>query len=312
MAAKRREANGSAPKIKAQWTPESHQLFVTLCLDQVLAGNRPGTYLNKVGWKYVMTEFCKKTGIKYDRKQFKNHWDSTRDQWKTWNKLIRSTDGGGWDPVNQIFNQSDEWWANYLQVHPKAAPFRYKGLAFADSLDTIFSGITATATALTSYTPSQGTLPNSDSDPSSPSPSPETNYAEDDVQIHSQGSPSPSQGFFSSKTPGHRKRSNPESCCSTCRRRIESMFESMDKRLNRFYEVVESKDKATSGPMEHYSIKECVDLLNDMMEIQQGSDLYMFALDVFLKKEYRELFISLGMPNLRLAWLRRQRELARI
>lgn len=54
-----------------------------------------------------------------------------------------------------------------------------------------------------------------------------------------------------------------------------------------------------------YSIGECIDCLDAMEEVVQGSDLYLFALDVFLKKEYREIFLQLKKPNVRIAWLQR-------
>ena len=54
-----------------------------------------------------------------------------------------------------------------------------------------------------------------------------------------------------------------------------------------------------------YSIGECIECLDRTEEIEQGSDLYLFALDVFLKQEYREIFLQLKKPNLRVSWLQR-------
>lgn len=54
-----------------------------------------------------------------------------------------------------------------------------------------------------------------------------------------------------------------------------------------------------------YSIGECIECLDGMEEVEQGSDLYMFALDIFLKEEYREIFLQLKKPSLRIAWLQR-------
>lgn len=56
-----------------------------------------------------------------------------------------------------------------------------------------------------------------------------------------------------------------------------------------------------------YSIGECIDCLDAMEEIEQGSELYLFALDVFLKKEYRETFLQLKKPRVRISWLQRLR-----
>lgn len=56
-----------------------------------------------------------------------------------------------------------------------------------------------------------------------------------------------------------------------------------------------------------YSIGECIECLDGMEDVEQGSDLYMFALDVFLKKEYREIFLQLKKPSVRISWLQRLR-----
>ena len=62
---------------------------------------------------------------------------------------------------------------------------------------------------------------------------------------------------------------------------------------------------SSSESKRSYSIGECIECLDRMEEIEQGSDLYMFALDVFLKQEYREIFLQLKKPNLRISWLQR-------
>lgn len=54
-----------------------------------------------------------------------------------------------------------------------------------------------------------------------------------------------------------------------------------------------------------YTIGECIERLDSMEEVEQGSDLYMFALDLFLRKEYREIFLQLKKSSLRISWLLR-------
>lgn len=54
-----------------------------------------------------------------------------------------------------------------------------------------------------------------------------------------------------------------------------------------------------------YSIGECIDCLDAMDEVEQGSELYLFALDVFLKKEYREIFLHIKQASVRISWLQR-------
>jgi hypothetical protein len=89
-----------------------------------------------------------------------------------------------------------------------------------------------------------------------------------------------------------------------------------DEKTEPLYDAVESRDAvmiqkstqrvpSTQGKLS-YSIGECIDCLDGMEEeVEQGSDLYLFALDIFLKKEYREVFLQLKKPSLRIAWLQR-------
>ncbi|MQM00573.1 hypothetical protein Taro_033303 [Colocasia esculenta] len=299
-------------KVKACWTPEFHKLFVSLCLEQLVAGNKPGTYLNKKGWKYVMDEFYKRTGIMYDKKQFKNHWDSTKEQWKVWNKLKSSTSEDVWDKTTQVVRQNDDWWNDYLQAHPEAAQFRYRGLPLADSLDTLFSDSSASLTTAltpspnTMLIPSQNTMSNFDNTPAQTANATENNDAEDvvdlipEAQMENKESPNISQAEFDTSVRRKRKNQDPERSIHGLKR------EMVARRIGHLCEAVESGSTVTSTLKERYSIKECVDVLNEMHEIPQGSELYMFALDLFVRKEYRELFIVLGTANLRLMWLKRQ------
>lgn len=74
------------------------------------------------------------------------------------------------------------------------------------------------------------------------------------------------------------------------------------------YEAVESRSNVTvqSPPFKFsYNIAECIKCLDLIEEIEQGSELYLFALDIFLKKEYREIFLNLKKSSTRIAWLTR-------
>ncbi|KAM7499333.1 hypothetical protein LguiA_023747 [Lonicera macranthoides] len=111
MCSKRPSRQMATLKARAIWMPEFHKIYVDLCLEETLKGNRPGTYLTKAGWMTIEESFRKKTGVRYDRKQLKNHWDNTKEQWKIWCKLI-GTSRMKWDPAAQKFGASEEDWAN--------------------------------------------------------------------------------------------------------------------------------------------------------------------------------------------------------
>lgn len=100
---------------KANWTPANHKIFVDLCVEETLKGNKPGTHFTKEGWRNIVESLYAKTGVTYDRKQVKNHWDSTRKRWKLWVKLIGNS-SMKWDSETNKFGATEEVWRNYIKV----------------------------------------------------------------------------------------------------------------------------------------------------------------------------------------------------
>lgn len=103
------------PTEKANWTPSYHKIFVDLCLDETLKGNKPGTHFTKEGWQNIVESFYEKTGSRYDMKQMKNHWSLTKLQWKIWVKLIGDS-SMKWDPETKKLGATKEDWAHYIKV----------------------------------------------------------------------------------------------------------------------------------------------------------------------------------------------------
>lgn len=105
----------SSPASKASWTPEFHRIFVDLCLGEMLKNEPGSTRITKAGWRNIVGSFYAKTGVRYDKKQFKNHYDSTRKLWKVWVKLTEDSNMK-WDPETGAFGASEEDWQNYVKV----------------------------------------------------------------------------------------------------------------------------------------------------------------------------------------------------
>ncbi|XP_057981728.1 L10-interacting MYB domain-containing protein [Malania oleifera] len=253
MASEQRTYGASTPKVKANWTPAFHKIFVDLCLEQTLKGNKPGTHFTKEGWRNIADTFCKRSGLRYDKKQLKNHWDVTKEQWKVWCKLV-GTSSMKWDPNTQTFGASEEDWTNYLQTNPDAAQFRYKELQLADQLETIFDG----------------TVTIGETEP-----------------------------------PTQRRKQNDGSASSLLPIRVAENAIPYRK-FQQHCDAVESRSTVTVQSVQgerNYSIGECIECLDEIEEVEPGSELYLFALDVFLKKDYREIFLQLKTPGIRVAWL---------
>lgn len=59
-----------------------HKIFIELCYEEMLKGKKPWISFNKNGWNNLVANFEKKTRKAYNMKQIKNHWDSTKADWK--------------------------------------------------------------------------------------------------------------------------------------------------------------------------------------------------------------------------------------
>lgn len=57
------------------------------------------------------------------------------------------------------------------------------------------------------------------------------------------------------------------------------------------------------------TIAECMSLLKTLPSVELGSELYMLGARLFIKRQYREMFIALEDDGVRVAWLEDELEL---
>ncbi|KAK1270960.1 hypothetical protein QJS04_geneDACA014713 [Acorus gramineus] len=81
-------------KQKASWDNHNHEVFVMICLEEMQQGNKPGQTLNRMGYMNLARNFFEQTHVRYERDQFKNHWDVTRKDWQTWKALQKRNRAG--------------------------------------------------------------------------------------------------------------------------------------------------------------------------------------------------------------------------
>ncbi|ESQ40492.1 hypothetical protein EUTSA_v10015821mg, partial [Eutrema salsugineum] len=248
---------------KAVWEADYHRVFLDLCVEQTLVGNKPGTHFSKEGWRNILKSFQEQTGAMYDRMQLKNHWDTMSRQWKIWSRLVQCS-LMNWDPETNTFGASDEEWANYLQENPRAGQFRHKEVPHADKLSIIFSGVIEPGET---YTP--------------PSRKKLLRHRSESPQLQEY-----EVNWIDNKT-------------AQTLDVAKLMSDGMLQESPVCVEIESAKRK--------YCIGECIESLDAMKEVEEGSDLYLFALDQFLKREYREIFLELKKPSLKIAWLQRLR-----
>ncbi|CAH2073960.1 unnamed protein product [Thlaspi arvense] len=419
---------------KAVWEPEYHRVFLDLCVEQTLVGNKPGTHFSKEGWRNILKSFQEQTGAMYDRMQLKNHWDTMSRQWKIWCRLVQSS-YMNWDPDTNTFGAGDEEWAHYLQENPDAGQYRLSVPQDLEKLEIIFagcnvevkddevSGVRKRGRSFQDVEEEEDEDNRSMCSSSNPqtkgywSPSthelfldllvqetlkgnrPDTHFNKEgwktiletinektglgytraqlknhwdctrktwkiwcqlvgtnimkwDPETGSFGATeeewriyireNPRAGQFRHKEVPHADKLSvifsgviepgetytPPSRKKPLRDRSESphlqQYEAnwIDNKAAQQLDVV--KFMSSDGMLQEspvcveiesakrkYCIGECIESLDAMKEVEEGSDLYLFALDQFLKREYREIFLELKKPSLRIAWLQRLQSAAR-
>ncbi|RVX11459.1 L10-interacting MYB domain-containing protein [Vitis vinifera] len=289
----------SEKQSKAYWDDITMDAFIKVCVTETLAGNRPNSDFNKLGWKNVIKAFNNLTGRNYQYRQLKNKWSSLKKDWQLWNTLIGKETGLGWDPMRQTINASNEWWDKKLKENPEAIKFKTKGLKNVEQLDILFKDIIATGEG--AWAPSQGFV-GQEVDDSSKVGEHEDNIIEDQddsscnppLDTIFNGFEATTQPSMAKKNEGRRKR-----------KRNETKSELVAIQLERICSAVENRSSISSkGDKSGCSIAEVMKIIRGMPEVKNDFELYMKAIDIMVVKENRDMFVALEDPIDQIAWLK--------
>uniref|UniRef100_A0A6V7QYE8 Myb/SANT-like domain-containing protein n=1 Tax=Ananas comosus var. bracteatus TaxID=296719 RepID=A0A6V7QYE8_ANACO len=286
-------------RIKATWDAVSTRVFCDICVEEVIAGNRPNTHFNKTGWVNVVGKFQERAKRNYDYKQLKNKWDSLKRDWVLWKLLVRNEKRVEWDYERGTIDANMEWCDEKLKVFPDAAKFRGGDLENMKQLDIMFSN--ALPSGETTMTPAFNTMlpapivdeSNEDQIEGSSDSVDDVDFANinaDNVTIASYVTLS---GNFLEKDVSSGRREQLE--------RIRNAVESYNSQA-----TCSVTSRKTDYP--GCGIMECMGLLETIPGVEIGGELYMLGTRLFIKRDYREMFVALKRPDVQLLWLKQELE----
>ncbi|XP_034588445.1 L10-interacting MYB domain-containing protein-like [Setaria viridis] len=251
------------------WNSENTRVLCVLFAEQVEKGNRPNTHLNALGYAEVEKGFKERTRIVATKGQIKNKWDKLKEDFKAWRKKARAD-------------------------IPGCGKFKKKGLENEDELAKCFADITTIgidhwsshvvnveATENVDVTQDEAT----NFEPEGDDFIPETQ--EKDIGI----SPSPASGKRLAR-PVDRSGKKAKSGNALL---IQEAVTSMTSSANEY----------VSKRHEKYSIEEVMEVVVACGAGYDSNEHYM-ASELFVKKEQREMFMTLPTNEIRFNWLRRK------
>ncbi|KAI3507110.1 hypothetical protein L1887_21878 [Cichorium endivia] len=287
------ETNKKKYKPKIVWDNETLMTFITLCLNELKKGNRPGTHFNKVGWENLEKYMKEETGKAFDRKQLKNKWDNMKKDWKLYDRLMRLETGIGGS--RSVLDASPEWWEEKIKVDKEFAKFRDTNL---DIYQTHYAPLFSDAVAVGDRTMTPGQFQNDSN----------LDDVENEEHIEGKGDSDELNGdeeplFASFPESSSSKRK--QSTNTSKRRSTKSKTSTFEEKLDVVLDALSSRSTPTFPPTNPTpTISEVMNIVSTFPGFEEGSEPYSTLLHAFMKKQSHEAFMVPTTPEGKMGFLK--------
>ncbi|XP_020188799.1 L10-interacting MYB domain-containing protein-like [Aegilops tauschii subsp. strangulata] len=277
----------------AEWNIENTRIVTELFVKQVRAGNRPNTHLTSNAYDEVGREFKLITGLEYINDQLKNKWDKLRGEYSIFKKLKLKETGAGWDIERNTVKQDAEWWKKAKIDIPGCYKFRKHGLRNEENLRIMFEDITSDGSD--HWNPTSGIPPTSTALISSAI---NLEQIEDvDLLEDTQETPSP-------VTPKVNKRLGKIICDTNKKPKTAQV---MQEQITVIGDICKESHSTFQSFFKHDDTTSVASVMKEAIPCGaiEGSDEHFIATELFIKREQREIFLSMSAET-RLGWLKRK------
>ncbi|XP_071681874.1 zinc finger CCCH domain-containing protein 43 isoform X2 [Lolium perenne] len=269
---------------KPDWDTFATKVFCDICTDEVLAGNRPTEHLNAIGYDNLYTKFNEKTKKGYNHEQFKSKWESLKKDYQTWKALMDSEDDLGQDPKMNTISASPEWWAKKMEAMPDCGKFRSAPLENVDLLNIMFEDMLDSSSTTPEVNLAVNTTIESEHGASDGN---DMRIIDKDVNEQSK------EAMLQKSCNKESNSTKPNTIC------VHDHLVNLDENVN-------PGKSATSMRIDRVgsNISEIMELVVDA-GVEEGTDEHFIATELFIRPEYREMFLTLKPLEEELGGLKR-------
>ncbi|GKU98567.1 hypothetical protein SLEP1_g11557 [Rubroshorea leprosula] len=306
---------------KIQWDAVSTKIYCQVCAEEVNAGNDP----SKIGWGDVAAKFNTRANGNYDKKQLICKWYELKNDWLLWKQLVGQETNLKWDHKSDKIIAGAQWWDEKIQENPEVAKFREGGLENLTEMNIMFSEVVPGGEKRC-LRPRRLIIPTKQDVGGEGVIKLEETGDSNDVKVHLVSSKSQLARINKKrkKTTLDGQESNKKQvkkgkgknvkvgidtsgCCGAAVY-TKSKLDHTCASVKGYHSQSSLTKISRKTDPPRCSILECMTLLRNLPGLEQGTELFMLGTRLFIKQDYREMFVSLQRADTQLAWLKQELE----
>ncbi|KAJ1283211.1 hypothetical protein BS78_03G111000, partial [Paspalum vaginatum] len=284
----------------AKWTEENTQIFCDLVVEQIKQGNCPNGQMKPSAYKIMAQKYFEQTNLWHQQKQMKNRYSQCKSMYR-FIKWANGEIGLGRGPNGEI-KASPAWWKTHCtKQYWECKKFRHGWPTYLDQLMFMFHGIAVDGRS--SY------VPGCDDDTTDLNSDGEGDEEDDDLR-----SPISSSSLKRASSTTDTATSPPKKHKSPMVKYMKDMIDTLRVGSSKDLEVAKQiqdhiaskkRDAKLAAKEERDAeIEKCLQLVKECGASEDSEEFYVATMK-FAESYNRSVFLNIGSPAARMAWLKR-------